>query len=54
MACLDVKFTPVGGDLKVVFAEVCGTGLGQYYLADCDGNRLVDSEGNYLIVTKKL
>lgn len=52
MACIDVKYTQIGGNMQVEFSEVCGADLGRIVLVDSDGKRLTDIDGNILTVLK--
>ena len=64
MACLNVIFTRMGGDMasvfvrkggdmKAVFSMVCGTDIGEGFLFDKNGNYLADKNGSWLTVNKR-
>jgi|GEM_PF-4096430 len=48
MACVNVTYRRVGGDLKVTFAKICGTSVGVPYLTDSNHAMLLDSQNRYL------
>lgn len=53
MACVNVKYTRVGGDIRVTFSEICGTSVGESFLFDKDGRMLLDKQGQYLQLKKR-
>ena len=53
MSCIAVKYTRLGGDMKVTFTQVCGTNIDVVFLADSQRRKLQDSESVILTTNKE-
>lgn len=50
MSCFSVKYVRSGPVTSVRYGLICGSSIGEKYLFDSNGRRLMTLSGRYLIV----